>query len=143
MKRHAYALFAWFLAALVFWTIVDYKVDGRPLNELTLPAGDPESVSAASRLYLGKLMAEFPCGYPVELAGFQEAESDVWGWTTWDPEREVYEIHFYTKAPLAMVQETLMHEYAHVLVWDAVKESSHGGIYWAAYGNLYRFAIDE
>lgn len=143
MKRYSYTIFAWLLASVLFWSIVDYRGGSRPLNEMTLPAGDPESVSAASRLYLANLMAEFPCGYEVELSGFQTPESSVWGWTTWDDEREVYEIHFYTAASLVMVQETLMHEYAHVLVWDAVKKSSHGGIYWAAYGNLYRFAIDE
>lgn len=136
--KFAYRLFAWSLAVSIFFWIV---TPDEP--SLTLPAGSIETVSAAADRWVEELEAEFPCGYDVELRGFQDPESDVWGWTTWDDEREVYEIHFYTRRPFALVRETILHEYAHVLVWGAVQDTPHDGIYWAAYGNLYRFAIDE
>lgn len=136
---------SWAISFVIIFVGISWLTEpkGVSIADLTLPAGTAESVSPGQQRFLDKLMAEFPCGYSVSLAAFQDPESDAWGWTTWDDTLETYAIHIYSLAPRAMVQETIMHEYAHVLVWDACQDTPHDGIYWAAYGNLYRFTIDE
>ncbi len=145
MKKFSYRVFAWALAGFIF-SLMIYRPPGRsglPIHDRTLPAGDPEMVAPVLQHGLAKLMAEFPCGFDVELRAFDDADSDVWGWTTWDDEREIYEIHYYSLAPLVVMGETIMHEYTHVLVYDMPQQSDHDALFWVMYGSLYRFGADE
>ena len=86
---------------------------------------------------LGLLRATIPVGYPVWLV--RSIEEDEWGWSNWDEEREGYLLGVHPEAGV----ETVVHEYAHIMVWDACVESDHDAMWGVAYARAYRAGFER
>jgi hypothetical protein len=90
---------------------------------------------------LTDVIADMPDpGWPVEVV---RVESDDWGFSDWDEERETFVVSIREGIPHDYAVDTLVHEWAHLLVWDAVQESDHGPIWGVAYARCYRAAIEK
>lgn len=85
---------------------------------------------------LERLESEAPIGYPISVdLGYRGEE---WGVTDWTGEDYVIRIN--GSACPAVVMDTLLEEYAHILVWDAIQEDDHGPLWGVAYARCVRIA---
>jgi len=91
---------------------------------------------------LAALIAELPDpGYPVELVRVRGMAD--WADSIWDDERETFVVRVRAGIPHEFAVDSLVHEWGHLLVWDACQESPHDDLWAVAYGRCYRKVIEE
>lgn len=109
------------------------------LVEAYSPGFDPLRFYGAIRT----LATECPlnAGFQVQL---MEIDAAVWGMTWWDEDQWLYRIQIDARQPMHAVIDTLIHEWAHAMVWDASVDErydAHGPIWGVAYARAYRAVV--
>lgn len=137
MRHPTYTIMSWLLAACVFLMVHAYFSPGG--RTLVLPTGDVDTVEVSHAEMLEALEELAPLGYTVELTAYDDPTASAWGWTEWNDELELFEMHVHADAQA----ETVLHEYVHAMLWDLPMEQDHGPVFWAMYGELYRALIEE
>lgn len=94
-------------------------------------------VPEGQREVFRELKEEIPLGVPVRLVSDPTIEE--WGYTTWDEEAWEFVLTIHPDAD----PEVVVHEWGHLMTWDAVVESVHGPIWGVAYARAYRAVIED
>ncbi len=91
------------------------------------------------------LVVGVPLGWPVEIR-MKDLQRRFWGYTQWVEEEERFAIYLnngFTPEGLGVfwfrsaMRETLVHEWAHCVVWNAAPRRSHGPLWGVAYSKCY------
>lgn len=69
------------------------------------------------------------------------ADKGYWGMEWWDEEQGVYRIEIEAAQPFYSILDTLVHEWAHVMVHDACQAGGHDALWGVAYARAYRIAL--
>jgi len=108
--------------------------------EAALPrAWDAEVFKTAVRA----LEAECPLNAPA-MVSVGRIDGDFWGLTSWVPSLGLYRIQIESRQPLQAIIDTLQHEWAHAMVWDASEGpeyDSHGPLWGVAQARCYRAVL--
>lgn len=115
-------------------TRVDHGSGGRAQEAQPILSGKC-SPTDERRETLDWLTDEVDLGYPVSLV-LDSRIANEWGTSEWDGERYVISLH-----PEAD-SETVVHEFAHLMVWDACGESDHDALWGVAYARAYRIVFE-
>lgn len=67
----------------------------------------------------------------------------LYGDAQWLEEHGRFLVRINSRLPEGLLAEVLAHEWAHLLVWDAVDTSDHGPIWGVAYARCYRILHGE
>lgn len=110
-------------------------------THFTSPTLDLEDQAHYNAL-LSALKDQCPLRYTAVIVQTPTAEKDdVWGDTWWDARSQVYRIRIdNTQSPREM-RRTLIHEWAHAMVWMAPQRSGderHGPLFGVAWARCYR-----
>jgi len=109
---------------------------------LTLAACGP-SPNSSARLDEGQqevfdtLEEAIPLGAPVRLV--LDPTLEDWGGADWDEAAGEFILTLHPDAD----PETIVHEWGHMMVWDACGESDHDALWGVAYARAYRAAIED
>lgn len=70
---------------------------------------------------------------------FRKIDANVWGWTWYDARQGVYMIEVDTRQPIHAMLDTLIHEWAHAMIWDASQGAGapHGPLWGVAWARCY------
>lgn len=108
------------------------------IDQIALPADQDVRTKV-----LSDLMLDCPLDAPARVE-FLEIDAQVWGRTWWDQEAQMYRIQVDTRQPLHAMLDTLIHEWAHAMVWNASKraeDAAHGPIWGVAWARCYRVLL--
>ncbi len=75
-------------------------------------------------------------GWPVAVS--RENLGSNWGYSEWDDELESFTVVVHRPTDPARANQTLVHEWAHMLIWDACQESDHDALWGVAFARCYR-----
>jgi hypothetical protein len=90
-----------------------------------------------------QLVEDCPLNAPVAVA-VKVIDAPVWGQTWWDGAAGVYRIEIEARQSMSGILDTLVHEWAHAMVWDAPmahEEGAHGPLWGVAYAAAYRAGL--
>lgn len=94
---------------------------------------------------IGVLNEHCPLNASIKVE-FLEIDAAVWGWTWWDPIEGMYHIQVDNRQPLHSMLNTLAHEWAHAMVWDAslrAGDDAHGPLWGVAWARCYRALLNH
>lgn len=109
-----------------------------PQSPLPKFGHDPEAHYLA---LLGALMDQCPLSHPVIISRTSTTQDGVWGDTWWDVKAQVYRMRIHNTQSQRETRGTLMHEWAHAMVWKATQrpeDKLHGPMFGVAWARCYR-----
>lgn len=75
-----------------------------------------------------------------------QIEQAAWGWARWNAKLDRFEIKIDHRQSMRDVMDVLIHEWAHVMVWDASEGKEfkgHGPLWGVAYARCYRAKLES
>jgi hypothetical protein len=102
------------------------------------PSFDPVAFEAILR-HLGET-----CPLNANVAVQITPLEGLWGSCSWRPAWGVYHIQIDPRQPMHAIVETLIHEWAHAMVWDASQreeDDQHGPLWGVAQARAYRAVL--
>jgi len=125
-----FRVYACAILALLLFGMAPFLLPVPELEEMLCAYEQTDIMEAAALLP--------PVGYPVEFD--LKYNGPKWGESQWLGDRYIIRIHEDSVGMAAL--DTLIHEWAHLLVWDATQESPHDDLWAVAYGRCYRAVVD-
>ena len=115
-----------------------------------VPTDEPVIVSVPARTWDAERFAlavetlKAECPLNADAAVVVHLTPGYWGYCFWNEAAGVYEIHINSRQAMHSIIDTLIHEWAHAMVWDSSRDEvygDHGPIWGVAQARCYRAVL--